>query len=181
MITSKRILDLLESYRLSKKVNNQLLTVYENPTQSEMKKAGYLSVDDDGEEHPLSKQFQGDVRYIADARDKKVYVWGAWDSIHDDVRRLLKFPDQSQTFKTPYLIEGVAKVTVSGVATNDMQQSDYWTRVSSKNILGQDAKKFKLFFNTVFSYDWLWLDKHIKNSNRDILQMKQKYLELSNS
>lgn len=101
MITSKYILRLIEDYYALHKVRGKPVTIYENPTSSDLRE--------------LYKSSVKEVRFLANAETRKLYIWDSYLAIHDDVRKILGLPSSQETTKTesPYLVEGYAQI-VSG-------------------------------------------------------------------
>jgi hypothetical protein len=101
-------------------------------------------------ENPISKDFQqfnkqGELRFIANNRTKKMYVFGSDVAIHDQVMSKMKFP------YIPDILLGEASF-----------RGGKWMMIDS------DYTKFKGGANYARSQqkmDWSWAEKYISNIN----------------
>lgn len=165
MITSKQI---LEIYKSSKKVLSGELVIFENPTTKELREAAKWTVTSDFERVPVSNLEPGVIRFLADAKAKKLYVWNAWLGTHDDGRRLLGFGSQDNYMKTPWLLDGMAFVTKSGVTSLDMVDFNLRQEVFFR---GNRSSKFLPEF---LKYNWTFIDKYIGGVFPAIYQLRLK-------
>jgi hypothetical protein len=145
---------IVEEYFSSKKVPGGYLEIFENPTQSEVKE--------------ITKKHQekrgiGEVRFTADAKLKKVYVWDSWVATHQEARNVIGIKDPPED--TPYLLNGTAYVE-----DNNKPKMMTWDDFNF-NINAVPFKNTKPgnvayeFLNSVFSYKWDWLEKYVRCSN----------------
>lgn len=77
---------LLEKYLTSIKKWGHIIDVYINPTPTEL------------------KDIQGEVRFIADAANKKLYIWSAMTALHIDIWSHIK--DSRNLYKSPDILTG---------------------------------------------------------------------------
>ena len=152
MITSKQILEL---YKSSKKTSSGELVVFENPTQKELREVAKWTVTDDLDRIKVSKINPGYIRFLADAKVQKVYVWNAWLGTHDDGRRLLGYGSQDDFMKKPWVMDGMGTVTKSGVTTLDTNDMDLRLKVFFRG--NRSTKVLPEFLK----YNWSWVDKYI--------------------
>ena len=147
MITSKFILEKLgEEYFNAKNVSGNLVTVYMNP-----------SVDEFKELEKLSRKSGGTnvLRFVADGKNQKMYVWDAYNARHVDIRSsLLHLPANFDA--TPHTIDGYLEV--SGGKAKMFAWEDIQEYIIMKN---KHNKKLDDYFSKVFfTYKWTWLDKY---------------------
>ena len=103
MITANQI---LEIYKDSVKVGNQLVVIYENPTIGD-----YQTL---RTEMKLTDKTNSNIRFLVDAKMSKVYVWDAFLSIHQDMAIKILGTNKYQLF--PYVVCGFAKfINSSGI------------------------------------------------------------------
>jgi hypothetical protein len=145
MITSKQITKITENFLLSKRVHtfngDRELAIYENPDTSERQDI-ILSA---------KKSQKGGsgiyIRFIADAKSKKVYVWDAYEGDHVTGRNLIGLPSTNQS-KTPWLLYGTGE-PISGYKLKFVT----W---DSKPLYSE----YKFYFDFL-SYNWDWLSSYV--------------------
>lgn len=145
MITSKRILQLVEDYFDSKNVAGQLVTVFENPAKSEFREL----------ERESRKSGGGNIlRFIADGNSKKMYVWDAYNARHVDVRKMLNLPPNFED--TPSILDGYLEVSGGSAKMFAWEDIQFYLAMY-KN---KKSKKLDSYFSKVFMYRWTWMDKY---------------------
>jgi hypothetical protein len=142
MITSKQIIELVEIYSTGFKVRSTFVSVYENPTKSEIQEIISSTKKSQGESYLLSS-LNLPVRFIADGRNQKIYMWDAYFSEHIKVLKLLGLP----TSRTPYVMTGGCEITGSGLKIA-------WDNRPEKKEDPDFCKKSS-------SYGWEWLGNYI--------------------
>lgn len=150
MITSTQILRLSEEYFNSFNINGYLLKVFVNPNSDDLREL-------------KSKR----IRFIADNKIKKVYVWNGYNAIHNSVVPKLGYPEQVGF----NLFCGEAVVGSSISYLSDADFIDYIVIKFEKLNLNQkeiDIVKFNLAQN------WTWLDKYIDGCSDYMNKMKIK-------
>lgn len=162
MISSKFILQRLESFSKSGKVFGRSVDIFENPTSSDLKELSRQS-----------KDFQRsllEVRYIADAKKQKVFVFDAELAIHADVRTILDY--STEHYKTSFLLNGEAK----------FQNGKLYT-LPQRNLISKSFFYFqnypsqvdKLYLEEVLKYDWSWLEKYVIGIDSEIKTIKKTF------
>jgi len=137
LITSKQIIELVEIYSTGFKVRSVFVSVYENPTKSEIQEIISST------KKSQSGSFQ-DIRFIADGRPpQKLYMWDSYYSEHIKVLKLLKLP----TSRTPYVMTGGCSITGSGLKL-------VWDN-------RPEEKEDPDFFKKSSSYGWDWLGDYM--------------------
>jgi hypothetical protein len=157
VITSKQIIKLLEEFHKDGKVYGSLVTVYVNPTSSDIVKMV---------KH--AKEYNRDifeVRFIADFKNKKVYIADSYDIIHDDMYTILGFRRNS-----PAMLDGLAKL--SGGGSLVMHSWDKFLR--SYISRPEDLAWFKEAFN----YNWTFVDRYVRGCSSFIANVKKQFDEL---
>ena len=148
MITSNQITVLLEKYLDSENVAGRLVTIFENPSSDEFKEL---------KDQSKTSSDKTLLRFIANFKTKKVYVWDAYLANHNDIRLALRFHQDIEI--TPFIINGFLEIVDSGVSMCS------WEDFESYMVYGKKrSKTFNYYFNTIFSYDWKWLDQYAKCS-----------------
>ncbi len=124
----------------SRQYYEQENALYVNPTKSEIYKASKAA-------GPGS----GDIRFIADSRNKKFFVWNAEVEIHPHVAPMLvkareikpvtKYPS---AWQSPYFLMGIAKVEKNGKLK--LTNCDNWEWNESSSWIKEAVFK-----------DWTWI------------------------
>jgi hypothetical protein len=136
MITSSQI---LEEYHALLKTSSISVPVFFNPNRSDFREMG------------------SDVRFIADAEEKKVYAWDASTVIHRTMKYFLGLDTVS-----PKMFWGEA----------DKHGNDYICiasdsfRIAVENLLfdrrhGNDKSIYQKYVDEFLAQDWTWVDKYI--------------------
>ena len=97
MITSKQLNNLLEKYSTSRRTSNGYMEVIENPSSSEL-----INI------VKASKKADGEIRFLADAKTRIVYVFNADLGLHFEARNLL---NMGRSEDTPNILDGVGEVS----------------------------------------------------------------------
>lgn len=135
LITSRRILRLCEEFAGSgRDYKGQPINVYKNPTSSD-----YVEM-----EKTARSQNRRliEVRFVADSRTKTVYVADSYNSLHEDIVKILNLPPVG----SKYILSGLAKV-VNGKAVF-VVLSSVEPEVSIPSL-------------------WTWVDKYIQNCSKN--------------
>jgi len=145
LIKASHINNLLEEYHDSFQQFGKYVEVFKNPSKKELKDLGQ------------------EIRFIADAVAKTIYVWEAILATHNDVYREIS-DDFSKGGVTIHLdgeeeplrsclIEGIAKWRGQGY---EMFESHGLDNISTSE------RKAKKFFEDLLSYEWSWADHFVK-------------------
>lgn len=124
-------------------------TIYVDPSKAEIIKASKAS--------PVSKvdgYDLGDIRFIADNRDKKFFIWPASTDIHPNVAAMLirageikKVPAKyASSWQAPYFLMGIAEVSEN--AKLKLKVCDNW-----------EWNEGSPFVKVAATTDWGWLKK----------------------
>jgi hypothetical protein len=144
LLTAKKISEISEEYFSAKRVRANFVEVYVNPTQSEIISA-------------CSKDSKR-IRFTANAKNQKVFIWNAMNAIHYDMLPML---GQEYTDVYPNIIGGLAEVqggkTVMVGWDNFHHIMDVMSSSSRSNAIE--------FLTKLFSYNWSWLDKYFQATN----------------
>ena len=132
MITSKEILNLFEDYSASGKSQGRHAEIYQDPTSSDYQE---LEKSAKRQKRVLEK-----IRFIADAKNQKIYVADSYTCVHRDMLKILKLPLDFLTETHPYVKYGEA------VLINGKLKGHFW--LSSSNITSLD-------------FNWTWLSRYI--------------------
>jgi hypothetical protein len=160
LITSKQIIEINEKYLDSRKESGVLISIYENPTSSDIQSL-YKSI----------KQPEKKVRYIIDGNQKRIYVWDAWLMIHADAsskflgRSLIKYP---YGFHGDAIISGNKLIYRSGLEEIDYQMNGVK--------LGQYVRSYVIsqmreFFEKM---DWTWVNSYMQGVSQEIKNYNEK-------
>ena len=147
MITSKQILKLAEDYEDRKNIYGKDVLIFKNPTSSDIKEI-------------KSQHFTTEVRFIADAKSRLVYVWDANLAIHAPILKALKYPEGS-IGNSPYLLESLANIVGTKLELTSSQADDmfyfpsFW--VNKRNPISQKL------LTQLLEYNWTFADRYISN------------------
>lgn len=92
MITSKFIFQILDSYSSSKKLKDELVTVYENPTSSDI-----AEIIKDAKRSKRNVEY---IRFLADAKDQKVYIADDYLVTHNEMCAMVGIPNEAPWVRT---------------------------------------------------------------------------------
>jgi hypothetical protein len=135
LITSKQIVKLLDVYYKGLKVRSTFVSIYENPDRGEIQEII------GGVKKSQSGSFQ-EVRFIADGRSQKIYVWDAYYAEHTKVLSLAGLPSS----RIPYVLTGGCNISGSELKIVwDNRPEDTNSDYYKKNPI----------------YDWGWLGKYM--------------------
>ena len=145
MITSKYIIKLSEEYFNTKNIRGFDVVIYKNPTLDEIKSL---------------RAVNSGVRFIADAKSKKVYVWDANKSIHNDIFSSLVSWGAISWDNMDYYINGIASVFDSGRMTFTV-----WDFANRPGEINSEVRNYVI---TIMNQDWAWLDRYIPGASQYI-------------
>lgn len=94
MVTSKQIVTILDSYKTGRKISDEFVTVYENPTSSDVAEIIRTASRD--------KRRIADIRFVADAKSQKVYIADGYLITHNEICAMIGIP----YFDTPWVRTG---------------------------------------------------------------------------
>lgn len=167
MITSKHIISTCEGWVSSPVVRGTKIDVYENPGSGDYKEL-YKNTN------------RGIVRFIADAKSKKVFVWDAYLATHFDVADKLKSEGKigGSTYRDT-LLRGQANL--SG-GSSKMTDTDTFGNmdalekaVRSKQKLGILTDYF-VRYDIIFKTDWSFVSRYV--NCQYLVDMKNKFNEI---
>jgi hypothetical protein len=171
MITSKQLLKQIEQYSDTKNVSGHAVIIFENPTSSDI-----LEIS------KTTKSSPKEVRFIADAKTRKVYVWDAYLAIHREILKQINV--KYSAMAPPYSMIGEA--TINGNKLN-FKKSDAlgnWMDISLGPIPKSLTPQQKLNWDTdrsnanneirnYVNFDWSFADRYINGLNSYLKQQSQ--------
>ena len=154
MITAKQI---IEEYEASRKIGRNYIEIFSNPSQSEL------------------TTFKGEnIRFIADASSRKVYVANADKVIHYIMKDMLhlKPPSNITVFifngvseiGCSYWLEGEAAKRGQSYKVTNLDQIGALRAYASGNIESEEssAEDAQKVLTELLERDWSWVDKYIE-------------------
>ena len=154
MITSKQVIDITEKTLKWKQYYGEKVEILENPSSSEVLALFDIKTPD----------FLREIRLIADADTKKVYVWNAELATHNMVQSDIGYPNLNNK---PNLILGMGKLSGGKSIITEWDYSRFYASKSNLDFLGK-----------LFSYNWSWLSNYISNITSFLATEKDKYQKL---
>ena len=154
MITSKQVIDITEKTLKWKQYYGEKVEILENPSSSEVLALFDIKTPD----------FLREIRLIADADTKKVYVWNAELATHNMVQSDIGYPNLNNK---PNLILGMGKLSGGKSLITEWDYSRFYASKSNLDFLGK-----------LFSYNWSWLSSYISNISSFLATEKDKYQKL---
>ena len=154
MITSKQVINIAEKYLKGKQYYGNFVDILENPSSSEVTNLFDSKTPD----------FLKEIRLIADADTKKVYIWNAELATHNMVQSDIGYPNLNNK---PNLILGMGKLSGGKSIITEWDYSRFYASKSNLDFLGR-----------LFSYNWSWLSSYINNITSFLNQEKEKYQKL---
>ena len=164
MITSKQIIKLCEEYVTSGKVRNHPVDIFENPTSSDILKLVKSAKDD--------QRTINNIRFIADANEKKVYIADAYYAIHDDMYRIIGITTKHD--EAPWIFDGLATVfrgKIKAACWGDKFEFLFRNK-------GVKGSKVRSWFDKMFSCKWSFVDTYISGTSSMIADYQKKYLKI---
>lgn len=139
MITSKSILNLLESFFIGgiSNYSSREVHIYLNPDLSDIIDMTKTARD---EQRSLTL-----VRVVVDAKKKLIYAADAYGVDHSDIRNSVKL-----NLKVPWVVDAIANIKNGKLISNNVFVPDDKVK---------DVKQF----------NWKFVDKYIKNFSDDLL------------
>ena len=101
-----------------------------------------------------------EIRFLADAKKQKVFIWDSGLCYHSKVRLSLGYTDDFQ--KTPYLMNGVASVKGSSTI---MSRIDNFTSIYNAAAYSgskSEQKRAYTYLEKLLGQSWSWLNKYIQ-------------------
>jgi hypothetical protein len=183
MITSKQI---TEEYAALMDARNHKTPIYVNPTSSDLL--------------DLNKSIKGSdkyVRFIADAKTQKVYVWNGFNALHTDAVTSLKLGSYHSVRDQPNILFGYSylkngklvltnqsdSIEKLGSVVDSLSSYKLWDFSASelKDKFGNDIKKDSNWATAFFIYNWSFLSKYISGTSQYIDREKTKFIEWKKS
>lgn len=186
MITSKQILKVSEDWVDNIKGYDTQIPLYVNPGSTDKKKMFQA--------YKISDHF---VRFIADGKQQKVYVWDGTQAIHYHAMRTLGLGDYSRVYEYPNILMGYAhlqngniifdaknKEPVDHLIKSVQSLNSYllwgFSDKETKQRFGNDIKLNYNWISNFFRYNWSFLDKYISGLGTHINNEKSKFQEWCN-
>jgi hypothetical protein len=172
VITSKQIINISEEWDRTVKNGSLTADVYLNPTSTDLKEI-YKKM--------ASNNPKKEIRFIADAKDKKVYVWDASLAPHSYVSHSLGFDTSKWLDEPPFVFDGfgylkngyINPTFTHGTAKNisDLRLSEF-TKSRTPSYHNSMIKEVEDFYNC----NWSFIDKYIPNCSSFIDRKKREFL-----
>lgn len=167
MITSKQIIGIFEEW--FKDIPSPFgrsktpVSIFVNPTSSDIGK--------------LNKSFKesgnrlNEVRFIADAKSQKVYVFDSNLAIHDQV-----LPSLGLKYKDSNIILGDGKLFNGKIMFLDENLVGH----SVESVLKygkrpQVVKEEVVYLKQLFKYNWLWLDRYLIGIKNRLVELQNQF------
>ena len=151
-------------YKTLYRHGNLSTTIFENPTSTDFQEIVKTAKDE--------KRILDDLRFIADAKNQKVYVADSWYVTHLILNKVLSLPSDSRFRENPWLLQGVAIYKNGGAHMVAWDKFDFYARESgglSNPALNKWAKE------TLYTYKWGWADRYIKGISSTLDFYKKEY------
>lgn len=177
MITSNQIIKLSEDWVTSIKVGNWSCDIYVNPSSSDLKEL-FQSLKISHNDYK--------VRYIADAKKQKVYVWNGYLLDHFKACQALRLGDYYNYIALPTTQIGYAVLSSGKLSFYDSSPLDTMTdavfmirdlKYVRAELAFEKFKKYERFLLSFFKINWSFLDKYIPGTVYYIQQQREKYLQ----
>ena len=153
MITSRQVVNIIESYASSGQYRGHHVEIFENPSSSD-----FISIEKSARED--NRKFES-LRFIVDSKNKKVYVWDGYLALHDEARQSLGLPKRYD--KTPWLVNGMTSVRDGKIVPPKIWDCQF--PGSSFN-----QAEMKWFYGDMLKCEWAWADKYISNFTNIVMK-----------
>ena len=147
MITSNKIIEICEEWVKSYSASGRIFSIYENPTSSDLVKLTKEAREDG---RKLT-----DIRFIANHKDRMIYIVDGYHVLHEAMRAALQFGQDYK--KTSWLLEGMGKISSNKINMYKWDKFEYFV---SNKVIESDAAVRKCFGETL-NYNWSWVDQYI--------------------
>jgi hypothetical protein len=181
MITSKRIIQLVEEWFRDVKNGNISASVYVNPGSSDIRELYKRAELANRAGFPA-------IRFIADSRSpQKVYVWDAYYAYHDDVSKVLGFSRPNEHLdEPPFVYDGYGKIVSGKLVGNDTYATtlnidkllDSLESNNGRHFSDKQIKDRIDILRTIFSCNWMFIDRYIPGFSKIIEKRKQKFVKI---
>lgn len=168
MITSSQILKLYEDWEKTISYGNKPINIFVNPTSSDLIKLT-KSISDSPKE----------VRFIADAKTQKVYVWDASLAIHNNVRPQLGF--SHEILDTSNIIDGTVGLSNGKLNMIEDNLNDIPILINllkQKSVSDSKLVSIKNYLIKIFETKWNWVGKYIFGFEDYISRQRDNYKKL---
>ena len=170
MIVAKEIITLCEEWSKSTAIGGDQVDIYENPGSSDIKKL-----------FKVVRNFEKEVRFIANAKTQIVYVWGAMLATHSDLLPILNLGSYVDLFKKPWLLLGYGNIENGKIVLSHRHDaiegllcySDYKARAKFGGSVGIE----KAWLTSVFEYKWSFLENYISGLGKYMDREKAKFFD----
>lgn len=182
MITANQIVKLSEEWFCNVKNGNISASVFVNPGSSDIMEIYKTAVSSNRPGLPS-------IRFIADSKSQKVYVWDAYYAYHDDVAKVLGFSRPNEYLDEPsFVYDGYGVISQGKLVGNDK----HGTTSNIDMLLGSLGTNRKYFsdrqikerldiLRTVLSRNWSFIDKYIPGFNKIIEKRKHDFAAIENT
>jgi hypothetical protein len=173
VITSFQIISLVEEYAGILKVRGKEVTVYKNPSSSDIQEI--IKSD------PFSRD-QYIARFVIDPVKSCVFIWNAWLANHDDVFNGKLGYDYSSHNHGKY-IYGIAdilnsKLVLSGPDYRGLLMEYDQMIFNYKKALPFEQKAWKSYIDRLLSYNWSFADRYIPKVSQRVNDLRTYYSEI---
>lgn len=177
MVTSKYILNIIEQWdRLLKTGSSISTNIYSNPDKSDLKEIN--------SNFQLSLNSQKEIRFIADARSQKVYVWDSSLAVHADVSKSLGFGRAGAMSEPYYVFDGFGNLFSGkiigqpghGTVREILALLKALTPKSNNRFTKLEAESFsKQLEARLVKTNWTFVEKYVIGVNKIIEDLKNQY------
>ena len=164
MITSNYIIKICEEYFKSSSASGRIFSIYENPTSSDLVKLTKEAREDG---RKLT-----DIRFIANNKDKKIYIVDGYHVLHEAMRAALQFGQEYK--KTSWLLECMGKVSSNKISMYKWDKFEYFV---ANKVIENDAVLRKCFEDTL-NYNWSWVDQYISGCSSVMIKYKNWFAKI---
>ena len=178
MITSKQVIKLSEDWFKDVKNGNITASIFVNPGSSDIRDIYKNAVSANRAGHPT-------IRFIADAKTHKVYVWDAYYAYHDDVATELGYVKPNEYLdEPPFVYDGYGKIVNGKIVGNDTHGTtsnidSLLNSIETNHYLSDRQIKERIdILSPIFTYNWSFIDRYISGFTKFIQDRQQRFFIL---
>uniref|UniRef100_A0A6M3K3V2 Uncharacterized protein n=1 Tax=viral metagenome TaxID=1070528 RepID=A0A6M3K3V2_9ZZZZ len=117
--------------------------------------------------NPTIKEIMGigsnDIRFVADNKKKKFYIWDAYKNIHVSIWDNV-IGDSNREFNDKTLFTGIAKLKGGKMHMHMSDELEHDKNTTERSVI-----------QSLFENDWDWVDKYIIDFSIYIKKMRESY------
>ena len=149
MLTSQYILQIVEKYFNTKKVYNNDVVIFQNPTLEDIKTIVHQTI-----------SYYPEIRFIIDAKKQSVYIWDARLSNHNDIFTSVGLDWWSRD-SNPSILFGTSSIKNNRLELDSSEWRNlfYYPILWSSSQSEYNINQYRKLLAEFFSFNWSFVEK----------------------